>query len=123
MAINGNNILVFNGSTAIAGVKSNEIVCDCELIEISSPSTGAWRQYIAGRKEWSLTVGYLLLASPDVRALLTVGSSYTIKVKGRSDSDSNGVSGTAYLKTCKIDATRGNLVQGSFQFVGTSALT
>ena len=123
MAINGNNILVYKDGTAIAGVKSNDIVCDCELIEISSPSTGAWRQYIAGRKEWSLTVGYLLLASSDVRALLNVGSSYTIKVKGRSDSDSNGVSGTAYLKTCKIDAIRGNLVQGSFQFVGTSALT
>ena len=123
MAINGNNILVYKGSTVIAGVKSNEISCDCELIEISSPSTGSWKQYIVGRKEWSLTVGYLVLSSVGVRELLNVGTSYSLKIKGRSDSDSNGVSGTAYMKTCKITATKGNLVQGSFQFVGTSALT
>ena len=122
MAINGNNILVYLGGTAIAGMRSHDIEANCEMIEVSSPTTGAWRKYIAGRKEWNIIVNYLVLASSDVRDLLTIGTTYTLKVKGRNDSDGYGVTGTAILKTCKITATRGNLVQGSFQFVGISAL-
>lgn len=122
MAINGNNILIYKGGTAIAGVKSNEIQVGCETIEVSSPSTGAWRQYIAGRKEWSVNVGYLVLATSNVRDLLNVGTTYTLAFKERGAADSAGVSGSAILTTCKITAIRGNLVQGSFQFTGTGAL-
>ena len=120
--VNGNNILIYKGGTAIAGVKSNEIQVGCETIEISSPATGAWRQYIAGRKEWSVNVGYLVLATSGVRDVLNVGTTYTLAFKERGASDSAGVSGSAILTTCKISAIRGNLVTGSFVFQGTGAL-
>ena len=122
MAINGNSILIYKGGTAIAGVKSNEIQVGCETIEISSPSTGAWRQYIAGRKEWSVNVAYLVLATSGVRDMLNVGTTYTLAFKERGAADSAGVSGSAILTTCKISAIRGNLVTGSFVFQGTGAL-
>jgi predicted secreted protein len=122
MAINGNNILVYKGGTAIAGVKTDEIQVGCETIEISSPTTGEWRQYIAGRKEWSINVAYLVLATSGVRDVLNVGTTYTIAFKERGAADSAGVSGSAILTTCKISATRGNLVTGSFIFQGISAL-
>ena len=109
--------------TAIAGTKSDEIQVDCETIEIASATDQAWTHSISGRKSWSLNVGWLVLANQDVRKLLLAGSVVTIKIKGRGESDSNGVTGAAILRTCKITATRGNLAQGSFAFVGNGPLT
>jgi predicted secreted protein len=123
MAILGNNIIVLMGGVAIAGTKSDELSVDCETIEIASATDQAWTHYLAGRKSWSLTVGWLVLANTDVRKTLLVGSSVTIKIKGRGDSDANGLQGSAIIKTCKITAVKGNLAQGSFQFVGNGPLT
>lgn len=123
MAINGNNVLIYRNGTAIAGTISNEIQTGAELIEISSPTSGQWKEYITGRKSWSVNVSYLILANNGVRDLLNVGTSYTLKIRGRNATDDTGVVGTGILKSCKITATRGNLVQGSFTFQGTSSLT
>ena len=58
-----------------------------------------------------------------IRDLLQVGNTFTLKFKSRNASDSDGVSGTFILKTAKITAQRGALVQGSFQFVLSGALS
>ena len=123
MAIQGNNIIVLMNGTAIAGTKSDELQVDCETIEIASATDQGWTHYISGRKSWSLTVGWLVLANTDVRKALLVGSSVTIKFKGRNATDANGLQGSAIIKTCKITAIRGNLAQGSFSFVGNGPLT
>ena len=108
---------------AIAGTKSDEIQVDSDTIEIASATDQAWTHYISGRKSWSLTVGWLVLANTDVRKVLLAGSVVTIKIKGRGDTDANGLSGSAIIRTCKITAVKGNLAQGSFQFVGTGPLS
>ena len=123
MAVLGNNIIVLMNGVAIAGTKSDELQVDCETIEIASATDQGWTHYISGRKSWSLTVGWLVLANQDVRKVLLAGSVVTIKIKGRGESDSNGVTGAAILKTVKVTATRGNLAQGSFAFVGNGPLT
>ena len=123
MAILGNNIIVLMNGVAIAGTKSDEIQVDCETIEIASATDQGWAHYISGRKSWSLTVGWLVLANQDVRKVLLAGSSVTIKIKGRGDTDANGLQGSAIIRTCKITATRGNLATGSFAFVGNGPLT
>lgn len=129
MAKNGNNILVYAGSTLIGCTKTNEIQTGCETIEISSPNQGAWRNYLVGRKEWSINVAYLVTDSSalaisggtGVKDLLQVGNSFTLSIKRRGHSSAD-LSGSAILKSVKITATRGNLVQGSFQFVGNGSL-
>lgn len=123
MAVLGNNIIVLMGGTAIAGTKSDELKVDCKTIEIASASDQGWAHYIVGRKSWSLNVGWLLLANTDVRKALQVGTSVTIKFKGRGATDASGLSGSAIIKTCKITAVRGNIAQGSFAFVGNGPLT
>ena len=123
MAVLGNNIIVLMNGTAIAGTKSDEIQVDCETIEIASATDQGWAHYISGRKSWSLTVGWLVLANQDVRKALLVGSTVTIKIKGRGESDANGLSGSAIIRTCKVTAIRGNLATGSFAFVGNGPLT
>ena len=123
MAIQGNNIIVLMNGQAIAGTKSDELQVDCETIEIASATDQGWTHHISGRKSWSLTVGWLLLANTDVRKALLVGSSVTIKIKGRGDSDANGLQGSAIISKAKITAIRGNLATGSFAFVGNGPLT
>lgn len=124
MAVNGNTILIYRGSTLIAGTRSNEITTDSDLIEVSDVSQNTWRSYVAGMKSWQVTVNYLVPAVTNVSDLLSVGTSYTISIRTRSGSTvTNRLTGSAILKTCKITATRSNLVQGSFQFIGTSALS
>lgn len=122
--MNGNNIIIGTMSgttfTPIAATKSNEMQTDCETIEISSPSVGDWRTYMAGRKSWSVQVSFLVTAASNIRQLLSVGTSYTIVMRDRNNTSS--VSGSAIMTTCKISATRGNLVTGSFVFKGTGAL-
>lgn len=123
MAVKGNNIIVLMNGVAIAGTKSDELQVDCETIKIASATDQAWEHVIAGRKKWSLTVGWLVLASTDVRKALLVGSSVTLKIKGRGDSDANGLSGSAIISKAKITAIMGNLATGSFAFVGNGPLT
>lgn len=131
MATNGNVILVYNGTSLIGGMKSNDVQTDCDLDEKSSPSQGQWKEYLAGRRSGSIQVGYLVLSTSalgvsggnGVRDLLQVGNTFTLKFKERGTADSNGVKGSFILKTCKITAQRGNLVAGSFNFVLTGALT
>lgn len=130
MALLGYNILVFKGSTAIAGVKTNEIDSGAYRIEISSATDQYWRHFIAGRKEWSINVSYLVLDASalaisgknGIQDLLQVGNTFTLRVKKRGAANSAGVSGTAILTACKIGAIMGNLATGTFQFTGTGPL-
>ena len=123
MAVLGNNIIVFMNGTAIAGTKSDEIQVESDTIEVASETDQDWVHRIAGRKSWSLNVGWLVLANQDVRKVLLADSVVTIKIKGRGESDANGLSGSAILRTCKVTAIRGNLATGSFAFVGNGPLT
>lgn len=118
--MNGNNIIVLWDGTPIGAAKSGEINSGVDTIEVASSTTGQWRTFIAGRKDWSVSVGYLVLADTGLADLLKVGTTYTIKVSGRG---TGYVTGSAVLTTCKITANRGNLVTGSFAFRGSGALT
>lgn len=120
MAIVGNNLIVYRGGVAIAGTRSNEVGTSADTIETASPTSGVWRTYLAGRKEWTVNVGYLVGRESGVADLLTVGTEYTLLFKGGNDA---GVTGSAILTDCRISATIGTLVTGSFSFKGNGALT
>jgi len=131
MASNGNNVLVYTNDHVIGCTRSNDIQTDCDTIEIASATQGAWREFMAGRKNWSITVNYLV--APDTSALsisggtglkdlLQVGNTFTLKIYKRG-ATAVVLQGNAILKTVKITATRGNLIQGSFQFVGKGAMS
>ena len=81
MALLGNDLLILNssGTALIAGAKSCEIDMSCETIETSSPSNGTARTYIAGRTEWSINVGYLVV--DPLADIPRVGQTASIRVK------------------------------------------
>lgn len=122
MAKTGNYIIVYRDNTVIAGVKSNDISTGADIIEVASNSSGVWKEYISGRKDWSLSVSYLLLTDAGMLELLNVGTTYTLKVGGRTATNANTLTGNAIMTDCKITATNGNLVQGAFTFKGSGAL-
>ena len=135
MALNGNIILVQLDGHTIAGTKTTEIQVDSELIEIASATQGTYREFIVGRKQWQVTVNYLLMyatyqqtftyPNASMTDVFLVGNSYTLKFKNRANYYDQPITlkGTAILRTCKITATRGNLIQGTFTFVGNGALS
>ena len=53
-------IVTANG-VAIAAAKSCELQVSCDDIEISSPTSGQWREFIADRKEWAVTTNHLVV--------------------------------------------------------------
>jgi hypothetical protein len=126
MAILGKNFVVSWDASGellpIAGGRTDEIQTDCDIIKVSSPNDGEWEHSIAGRKSWSISVGWLMVNGGDNNNLLRVGETYEISFAPQSGTTGFGVTGYAILKTCRITATLGNLIQGSFQFVGVGAL-
>lgn len=120
MAQNGNNILVYLNGTAIAGTRSNKIHTDCETIEVTNPNSAEWRLFRAGRKQWTVNVGFLVLASTDARKSLNIGTTYTLQFRDRQGTVL--LSGQAIMKQCEIDFVRGNLATGSFSFQGSGEL-
>jgi len=127
MATLGINIWIClgEGSAAqiIAGTRSNEIQTSIDTIEISSPTSGIWKEHITGRKEWSFTTGFLLLTSNQAKDLLNIGQSFVVQILSREGTTVGTLlQGTATLKSCKITASIGNLCQGSFQFEGNGEL-
>lgn len=113
----------------ICGTKANDIQCEAELVNVSSSSDGTWVHRIVGRKEWSVTVNFILTPASEgnmsvtVGNLLSVGSRYTLLIKRRDGTAAKSLTGSAYLKSMKITGSRGNLAVGSWQFVGNGPLT
>ena len=122
MAANGNLILIgFNG-TIIAGMKGSEQQSQCDMIEKANPNSGAWKTYVVGRKQWNVTVNYLLANTSKIKDLLKIGQTYSLYFIQRS-APVPYLYGTATLTTCKITSNKGQLMQGSFQFLGNGELT
>lgn len=121
----GKNLQILKNTTGstyaamVAMAKSCDIQIDGDAIETSSPSDGQWRHYIAGRKGWSINVGYLVTAGGFASDADMVNTTVTIRV---SDGTVQ-MQGTAIVKTWKATGTVGNLTQGSFQLLGTGPLS
>lgn len=121
MALNGNSILIYIGGAAVAGTKSNEVQSNRELIEIASPTSGEWREFIAGRKDWGFTISWLVSSHADIQQLLLNAGVVTVRIVGRGQE--TGLTGSAIVQTCRMTFTRGNLAVGSLQLKGNGPLT
>ena len=125
--MNGNIILVSlggrNAADVIGGSKSCELSYGCDVIEVTSVDSQTAKSFIAGRSEWTVTLSYLVT---DVTAhTLSVGTEYTLYFGQRNGGaiGTTFLKGKAILKSVKITATRGHLIQGSIVFQGSGPLT
>lgn len=114
-------ITTANGGVLVALAKSCEINVDCDEIEVSSSTSGKWKDFIAGRNEWSISVGYLLMAEGLAADKSKVGTVVNLKV---IDGDyGTPLTGTALIKNWKVTANVSDLAKGSFLFRGKGPLT
>lgn len=123
MIRHGKDIKITTASNGVlvALAKSCEINIDCDEIEVSSATTGKWKDSISGRLSWSISVNYLVTAGGVASDVLKVGT--TVEIKVADGETGTPLTGTARVKSCKVTATKGSLSQGSFQFTGKGALT
>lgn len=126
MAINGNQIIlkkkVDNSWQPIGYIRSQEPETHADMMEKSSPDQGQWREFLAGRKDWKMTANWIVGVTSQIYWLLEVGELYQLRCIDRNNS-SIYVEGYAYIEQCRVTMTRGNIIQGSFVFRGTGALT
>ena len=111
---------VGNTYTAFAAAKSCDIEVTNNDIEVSSATSGLWRNYIAGRKSWKVTVSGLVMELSST--LLQVGSEYQLKINVTGSSPADQVTGYALCKSAKVTGTQGNLGQYSCTFNGSGEL-
>ena len=106
--------------TAIASSKSCEIDLNCELKEISSPTSSVYRTYTPGRKTWKVTVNFLVQTTASaVLSAKNIGTTYALKAYIRNNSSVDYFQGPAILQQAKVTGTRGNLLTGSWVFQGS----
>lgn len=118
--LHGRYILISIGSTAIACIKSAKLSVGCGTIEIASATSAQWQEFIAGRKDWSMSCSCLLLNSAAIKSNVNmVGQTYTV----RFGDETNYETGSAICTQWEAEGTVGNLATGSFQFKGSGALT
>lgn len=136
MILHGTDLLVYQTisgtTTAIAAAKNCEITINADTIETTSPSSGAWKTFRPGRKDWSVGVSGLVSVTDgasDIQSLLQEsGAEVTLTFKIISDryGGSGNVdvcSGTAVCKSVKVGAGRGNLATYSCDFRGSGELS
>ena len=112
------------GGTALANtkIKSQSIKAQCATIEKASSTQQDWVEVIAGRKSWSITVRYLVLAGSQVKDVLKVGQMFDVTMN-EYGSATNKVTGKALLSAVDAEYPTGNLAQGTFTFTGSGALS
>lgn len=121
--IHGRNLIIKMNGTAIAGAKSCEISVKCDKIETASPSTGTWRTFLAGRKEWSVSCGHLIPASgtPLKSDVAMVRQTVTLTMQSGISGDT--ISGSAIVEQWSASGAVGSLANGKFSFCGNGALS
>jgi len=120
--LHGRNLRILDNtdSAVVAGARSCEISVECSLEEISSPSSGSWRTFKAGRKNWQVSVGYLVTEGSVATELLRTGNSVTLRFQ---DGNNVTMTGSAIIERGVDTGIIGNLAQGSFVFRGNGALS
>lgn len=120
-------VVLSQNGTALAStmVRSQDIQTAADTIEKSSSVQQDWKEFIAGRKEWSITVNYLMLAASKITDLLYIGQTFDVTVKNVTAAGVTpvAVTGKAIMTTVKQVATVGTLAQGTFTLKGTGPLT
>lgn len=126
MKLKGNNLIISADGAAIAASKSCTVEVSGDTVETSNAASGKWKNFIPSYLSWKVSTTHLVpytsaSDTPIKEMLARVGKTFTLTLSV-NDLSSDTVSGSAICTDCKITATRGNLVQGSFTFKGSGSL-
>lgn len=122
MIVLGRNLIIKVNGTAIAGAKSCEINIQGEDIEVASATQQQWREFMSGRKTWTVSCSHLIPATgtPMRSNAEMVNTRVTLLLQTGLENDI--LSGQAIVKQWSATGAVGALAKGSFSFQGTGQL-
>ena len=119
----GKNVFIYSGNSGtspiIAMAKTCTVRLSSDMIEKASSTNSDYKEYIAGRKEWAVSLNHLVSSAAPFEGLLKVGETYTLSIM----IGTTRKVGTAICQEAEIQASVGNLAAGSVKFQGSGALT
>lgn len=121
--IHGNDLMVVSTGNVIAAAKTCEVEVYADVIEVSSSADGAVKHFVAGRTEWSMSVGCLMTATTTVAQLgAIVGTVQNVTFGVRGAAANARLSGRAIVQRLRWTGTRGSLATYQATLKGTGAL-
>lgn len=77
--LKGKDLIIMADGVALAAAKSCDIEVNCDVIPVSSPTSGDWEDSIQGRKSWKVTTNHLVMSAASM--LLKVSQIVTLRMK------------------------------------------
>lgn len=126
MILHGRNINVKANGVIIARAKSCQLNVQCDMTEISSMTSGVWKQFLAGRKEWDVNVTTFVEVVKNGYDL--VGQTVTLEFgqvspTSRAELTADKLSGSAIVTMYGMSGEVKGLVTAQMQFKGNGPLT
>lgn len=124
--INGTDLLVYVGTTAIASATSHTLNIGNDMRDTSNKSSAGWKEQLAGQRNWTIDGEGLFSfdAAYGFTQLFTLMTNRTkVTVKFAGPSGDKKWSGDAFLSSLSASAPNEDNTTYSFTFEGTGALT
>lgn len=116
----GKSLNISTDGSVIACSTTCEIDLDVDIDEVSSPNTGGYHTYTAGRKGWGVNCSWLVKSKDHlVGNVMKLGNTYDLEAI--IDGSETIIEGQAICTKCKITSSVGNLIKGSFSFKGSGS--
>ena len=122
--IHGENLILAINGTPLAASKSCSLSKSSSFIEVAPPTAGDWEAFVPSKKGWSMSSDCLLGtmdAYKTLDAAWKAGTALTIRFFN-TEYDENET-GTAYIDSLNLDASKGNLAKMSVSLKGSGPLT
>ena len=122
--IHGENLILAINGSPLAASKSCNLSKSSSFIEVAPPTAGDWEAFVPSKKSWSMSSDCLLGtmdAYKTLDAAWKAGTALTIRFFN-TEYDENET-GTAYIDSLNLDASKGNLAKMSVSLKGSGALS
>lgn len=122
--IHGENLILAINGTPLAASKSCSLSKSSSFIEVAPPTAGDWEAFVPSKKGWSMSSDCLLGtmdAYKTLDAAWKAGTALTIRFFN-TEYDENET-GTAYIDSLNLDASKGSLAKMSVSLKGSGELS
>ena len=119
--IHGENLTLSLNGTIVAAAKSCTLEFSQELIEVASPISGADKQYIPGKRGWTVSTDGMCETMGYVGKLQAgLSQKYTLRFYDKDLSIYH--SGSCYIKSLRVSGEIGKIVTYSVSLQGSGAM-
>lgn len=120
--LHGRDLLVKMDNDIIAGNTNCELNIMADVTEVSSATTGTWKNYKAMRRGWAVTTTQLLDSNGLFWLKQVVGKRVVLELRLR-EAGGLRLTGEAIVTQSNATAQVGSLVKGQFSFQGCGKLS